>query len=59
MGADGFFARLDPDCAPVWVVFMTDSNPFLEARFDGAVAVFTNNLQRSVAIDLKLPYFAA
>jgi len=58
MGADGFFARLDPDGAPIWVVFMTDSNPFLKARIDGAVATFTNNLQRSVTIDLKLQYFA-
>lgn len=58
MGADGFFARLDPDGVPVWVVFLTDSNPFLQARTDGAVATFTNNLQRSLVIDLKLPYFA-
>ena len=45
MGADGFFARLDPDGAPLWVVFMTNSNPFLQARMDGMVATFTNNLE--------------
>lgn len=58
MGSDGFFARLDPDGMPVWVVFMTNSNPFLHVRVDGAVATFTNNLDRSVAIDLDLPDFA-
>jgi hypothetical protein len=52
MGADGFFARLDPDDVPVWVVFMTDSNPLLHVRVDGMVASFTNNLDRTVRIDL-------
>jgi len=59
MGADGFFARLDPDGVPVWVVFMTNSNPFLHVRVDGMLASFTNNLDRSVVIDLELPDFAA
>jgi hypothetical protein len=59
MGADGFFARLDPNGIPVWVVFMTNSNPFLHVRVDGKMAAFTNNLDRTVAIDLDLPDFAA
>jgi hypothetical protein len=58
MGSDGFFARLDPDGMPAWVVFMTNSNPFLHVRVNGAVATFTNNLDRSVVIDLDLPDFA-
>jgi hypothetical protein len=59
MGADGFFARLDPDRVPIWVVFMTNSNPFLHVHVEGMVATFTNNLDRSVVIDLRLPDFAA
>ena len=59
MGADGFLARLDPHDVPVWVAFMTRSNPFQQVRVDGTVATFTNNLDRSVAIDLDQPDFAA
>ena len=59
MGADGFFARLDPHGVPVWVAFMTKSNPFQQVRVDGMVATFTNNLDHSVVIDLDLPGFAA
>jgi hypothetical protein len=59
MGADGFFARLDPDGVPIWVVFMTNSNPFMHVHVEGLVAAFTNNLDRSVVIDLRLPDFAA
>jgi hypothetical protein len=55
MGADGFFARLDPIGVPVWVAFMTDSNPFLYVRVDGAMATFSNNLDRSVEVDLNQP----
>jgi hypothetical protein len=38
---------------------MTNSNPFLHVRLDGTMAAFTNNLDRSVVIDLGLPDFAA
>jgi hypothetical protein len=55
MGADGFFARLDPAGTPVWAAFMTHSNPFLRVRVEGAIATFTNNLDRSVTIDLNQP----
>src|SRR5690348_11280238 len=59
MGADGFFARLDPNGVPVWAVFMTNSNPFHRVRVNGTTAAFTNNLDHSVVIDLDLPDFAA
>ena len=55
MGADGFFARLDPAGTPVWAAFMTRSNPFLRVRVEGAMATFTNNLDRAVTIDLNQP----
>ncbi|OLB79914.1 MAG: hypothetical protein AUI14_08850 [Actinobacteria bacterium 13_2_20CM_2_71_6] len=59
MGADGFLARLNPDGVPIWVVFMTASNPSLHVHVDGMEATFTNNLDRSVVIDLELSDFAA
>jgi hypothetical protein len=34
---------------------MTDSNPFVHVRVDGAVATFSNNLDRSVVVDLNQP----
>ena len=55
MGADGFFAFLDQELVPVWVVFMTNSNPFLHVQVDGMLATFTNNLGHPVVIDLSLP----
>jgi hypothetical protein len=59
MGADGFFARLDPQGTPLWVAFMTNSNPFLQVRVEDTVATFTNNLNRSLAVDLDHPDFTA
>ena len=55
-GIDG--DRLTPR-VPIWVVFLTNSNPFLHVHVDGMVATFTNNLDRPVVIDLRLPDFAA
>jgi len=59
MGADGFFARLDADGVPIWVIFMAHSNPFVHVHVEGMMAKFTNNLDRSVVINLELPDFAA
>jgi hypothetical protein len=55
---EAFFARLDPQGVPIWVAFMTHSNPFQQVHVDGTVATFTNNLDRSVVIDLDQPDFA-
>ena len=52
-GSEGYFARLDSHSRLLWVVYQTESNPFVQARVDGSVAVFTNNLDQTVAVDLN------
>lgn len=59
LGSNGFFALLGQELAPVWVAFMTSSNPFVHVQVDGMLATFTNNLGHPVVIDLGLPGFAS
>lgn len=58
MGSEGFFARLDPDRNLVRLVFLSDSNPFVQAAVEGLLATFTNNLGNSITIDLDDSDFA-
>lgn len=58
-GSFGFFSREDATGAVVWAVVMTDSNPFVEARVDGPVATFVNNLGNEVTLRLDDPVFGA
>jgi hypothetical protein len=58
LGADGFFARLDADRNLVWVVALDDANPLERLTVDGCVVTFTNNLGRSLTVDLTAPDFA-
>jgi hypothetical protein len=57
-GSEGFFARLDKDRNLMWIVMLTDSNPFEKAEVRGRLATFTNNLGNSVTVDLDHPEFA-
>ena len=59
LGADGFFARLDRDRNLIWLVSLTNSNPFVRATAAGSLASFTNNLGNTLTIDLGDPDFAA
>lgn len=57
-GSEGFFARLDKDRNLMWIVALTDSNPFEKAEVRGSLATFTNNWGNSVTVDLDHPDFA-
>jgi hypothetical protein len=57
-GSEGFFARLDVDRNLVWLVSLSQSNPFERATVAGSLATFTNNLGNSITIDLTDPDFA-
>ncbi|MEV4759344.1 hypothetical protein AB0J86_30205 [Micromonospora sp. NPDC049559] len=57
-GSEGFFARLDKDRNLMWIVTLTDSNPFEKAEVRGSTATFTNNLGNAVTVDLDHPDFA-
>jgi hypothetical protein len=56
-GSEGFFARLDREGNPVWVVSLGESNPFVRASVDGSKATFTNNWGNSLTVDLADPDF--
>jgi hypothetical protein len=56
-GSAGFFARLDRNRNLIWIVALTDSNPFEKAEVRGSRATFTNNLGNSLAVDLDHPDF--
>ncbi|WP_141726164.1 hypothetical protein [Actinacidiphila rubida] len=58
MGGDGFFARLDPEQNVVWLVFLSNSNPFVRVAVEGSMVTFVNNRDRSLVIDLNDPDFA-
>ncbi|WP_326569005.1 hypothetical protein VSH64_45885 [Amycolatopsis rhabdoformis] len=58
LGADGFFARLDPTGNLCWLVASTRSNPFERIAISGTVVEVTDNLGNSVAFDLLDPHFA-
>jgi hypothetical protein len=57
-GSEGFFARLDAEGELVWVVFLRDGNPFYEIAVDGTRVTFTNNLGRTVTVDLTDELYA-
>lgn len=54
-GSQGFFARLTPERKLMWLVSLSDSNPFTHVTVDGTSAKFTNNLGNSLTVDLTAP----
>ncbi|WP_157545287.1 hypothetical protein [Hamadaea tsunoensis] len=57
-GSFGFFARLGRAGELLWIMVLTDGNPFEAAEVRGSLATFTNNLGNSVTVDLTEPDFA-
>ncbi|GLW89376.1 hypothetical protein [Actinokineospora globicatena] len=57
LGHEGFFARLDQDRRPVWVVTLEDGNPIIAIEVTDRRARFTNNLGNTVTVDLDSPEF--
>lgn len=58
MGNIGHLARLDADRGLCWVAFMWASNPFVDARIKGSIAVFTNDWGNRLTLDLGDPAFS-
>ncbi|WP_369640469.1 hypothetical protein [Nocardia sp. JMUB6875] len=55
MGNIGFLARLDADGSLRWVAYMFQSNPFIDVRYEGATAIFTNDWRNCLTLDLTSP----
>ena len=58
LGSQGFFARLDASDGLIWVVYLSNGNPFHELGLDGSRATFTNNHGRSITVDLTDDLYA-
>ncbi|SCG37568.1 hypothetical protein [Micromonospora zamorensis] len=56
-GSEGFFARLDQLNMLVWVVYLEDSNPFVDAAIHGPHATVRSSSRLSVTVDLTSPEF--
>ncbi|MGW4229209.1 hypothetical protein ACWEF9_07955 [Streptomyces sp. NPDC004980] len=52
MGNVGYLARLDADRTLRWVASMWSSNPFMGVRYEGTIAVFTNDWRNQLTLDL-------
>ena len=56
-GSEGFFGRLDRYKNLVWVVYLQDSNPFIEAVLDRTHATVTSSSDVSITVDLTSSEF--
>ncbi|MFC8723334.1 hypothetical protein [Kitasatospora sp. NPDC057198] len=59
VGSEGFAARFDAAGALVRLLHLADSNEFVRIAVDRPPATFTDNLDRSLVLDLTAPEFAA
>jgi hypothetical protein len=56
-GSEGFFGRLDRYKNLVWVVYLEDSNPFVDVAIDDASATFVSSAGVPIAVNLEIPEF--
>jgi len=56
-GSEGFFGRLDPHRDLVWVVYLGNSDPFVDASISSTSATFTSSAGVSIAVDLETSEF--
>ncbi|MFD8496389.1 hypothetical protein [Amycolatopsis sp. NPDC059657] len=51
-GSEGFFGRLDAGRELVWIVFLAESNPFVETTVNGDLATFTSSSGVSITVHI-------
>lgn len=54
-GSEGFFARVDEKNDPMWIVYLEESNPFVDISLDGSKATFHSSSGISVTVDINYP----
>ncbi|GLW67951.1 hypothetical protein Kpho02_02500 [Kitasatospora phosalacinea] len=54
-GSEGFVACFDTEGAMVWLLHLGESNEFVRITVDWPTATCTNNLDRSITLDLTSP----
>lgn len=56
-GSEGFFGRLDQDRNLMWVVYLENSNPFVDVSISNTSATFTSSTHVSITVILGTPEF--
>jgi hypothetical protein len=56
-GSEGFFARIDAANMLIWVVYLEDSNPFVNVTVESTFATFTSSSGLVITIDLEASEF--
>lgn len=56
-GSEGFFGRLDQHRNLIWVVYLENSNPFIDASVSNTNATFTSSSGVSITVNLGSPEF--
>jgi hypothetical protein len=56
-GSEGFFCRLDQHKSLVWVVYLENSNPFVDASVSNTSATFTSSAGVAITVNLGAPEF--
>jgi hypothetical protein len=56
-GSEGFFGRLDQHRNLVWVVYLENYNPFVDASISDTSATFTSSTGVSITVNLGTPEF--
>lgn len=54
-GSEGFFARLDDRKILTWVVYLEESNPFVDILLDDTKATFNSSSNVSITLDTERP----
>lgn len=58
-GSEGFFGLLDQHRKLVWVVYLENSNPFVDASVGDAGAIFQSTADVSITVNLKAQEFSS
>lgn len=57
-GSEGFFGLLDQHKNLVWVVYLENSNPFVDVSVSDTAATFVSSSGVLITVDLEAPEFA-
>jgi hypothetical protein len=57
-GSEGFFGRLDQHKTLMWVVYLENSNPFVNVSVSDTRATFISSSDVSITVDLEASEFA-
>ena len=54
-GSEGFFARVDKNNNPLWVIYLEESNPFVDISSSENEATFHSSSGISITVDINHP----